>query len=443
MGASLSAFERIWLRAVFRRLSGKRVRSQEPSGEERAGLARWSGRNLEARQPVPSLANLALLSPAPPATTGIATFAAAYFQDGPWNLDFYAPGALTDLEMFQEAAPGARVLAAALLGELRPLDEYDAIMLQVGNSAHHGPTFEAWSRAKHPTRARRIVYLHEAQLARLWASRFDADPWSLKRWYRDSYPDRRFSVTDLFQVQGPDSRVPRGIRQLLEGAPADLLLVNNAATEALVRRDLEGWPGRIPEIRRLFHPIPPRPFPPAPRPAAPGPRIGHFGTLGKGKGFQPMMDGLARLRATHPATLVLAGFGVGRFARRHGLDKVPWVEIHDAPSDRALLELMDSVDAAVQLRLVTEGESSGVVAQLLGLGKPVLATASGSFLEAADALGLVPPRAGGPEIAAALTRLLAAPPREAIAALARARGLEAFRREILAAVAPRKDGPCA
>lgn len=434
MGAYFSAFERIWLRALVRRLTGKRSSPSWPSQEALAELSHWGGRNLAARPGTPGLPDLALLSPAPPAGTGIATFAAAFFQGGPWNLDFYAPGAPAELQRFQDTAPGARVLPVPLFGELRSLASYHAIMLQIGNSPHHGATFEAWIRAANQSVTRRLVYLHEAQLVRLWASRFEADPWGLRRWYRDSYPDRRFSLTDLFQPQGVNSRIPRGVRQLLQRAEPDVLLVNNAASEALVRQDLEGWTGPMPEIRRLFHPIPARRFPAAGERKSKGLRIGHFGSLGQGKGFRPMIEALRFLRTTTPATLVLAGFGVARFARRHGLDGLSWVEIHDSPSDQGLLELMDSVDVAIQLRLVSEGESSGVVAQLLGLGKPVVATASGAFSEMGDAIASVPPAAEGPDVAAALTRILADPPQAAIEALARNQGLDAFRQAILGAI---------
>lgn len=366
-----------------------------------------------------------MLSPAPPADTGIAHFAAAYFQSADWRLDFYAPGAPEDLRQLGGNTCGLPLLA---FGRAVPPEAYDAFLLQMGNSPHHLPTLEAW--ARRVPAGRRLMYLHEAQLVRLWAPWCEGSPWRLSRLYRSHYPDRRFTVMDLFKQQAPGSRVPRGLRPLLELARPDLILVNSACCEDLLRADLDGWDGPVPPIRRLFHPVPAVATGPAARPGR-GLRIGHFGSLGNGKGLAVMIEAMMMAQTWGPATFVVAGYGVERVARRHGLDAIPWVEIHDSPSHGDLTRLMASVDAGVQLRPSTQGESSGVVSLLLGLDKPVVVNRTGSFAELGEAVIAVAPDARADEVASALKTAVTAPPLAAIRELAAQRNLAAFHAAIL------------
>jgi glycosyltransferase involved in cell wall biosynthesis len=427
----LRAFERSWLRALFHFFSNGLERNRDAATPE--SLLAWNQTRVEQAGRSTDLPRIAMVSPAPPATTGIATFAANYFKSPAWNLDFYAPGSLADLERFQGSLPEACVLPVETLGARVPLDAYDAILLQTGNSAHHVDTLDAWVRRIRPAAGIRVLYLHDAQLVRLWAAWCEGNPWRLSRLYKAYYPDRAFGVMDLFTPQESDSLVPRGLRPLLDMARPDLVLVNSASCAELANRDLEGWDGPVPRFRQLFHPVPDRPLPAAQ--VDPGARrIGHFGTLGNGKNFSVMFEAVRRLQAKAPTTLVLAGFNAGRFAKRRRLDRVPWVEVHDSPSDSRLLELMDSVNVGIQLRYPTQGESSGVVNQLLSMGKPVLVNRTGSFAELGDAVVAVSPCAEPQEVAEALEVALTNPPSDAIQDLAARLGLKAFHAAILGVI---------
>jgi len=428
MSNPFRAFERTWLRPLIRLLRTGTCAQSPPEKIPDDWIHSWSQASLAQAEPAGDRPRLAMLCSAPPAQTGIASFGAGCFQSPQWRLDYYAPGSREDLDAFQaETAPGTCLLPLETLGTAVPLPAYDAALLHVGNSSHHLRTLGTWNRRIPPGGPRRLVYLHEAQLIRLWAPWCGGNPWRLSRLYTRYYPDRRFRVMDLFQTQTEESSVPRGLRPLLDLARPDLLLVNNAFCKAMVEADLAGWDGPVPEIRLLFHPVlgPGQDLGPA-RPAGAPLRLGHFGSLSADKGIAVTLAAVERLRARRPAELVLAGFGVGAYAHRHGLDRIPWVEVHDSPAQARLLQLMASVDAAVQLREATHGESSGVVSQLLGLGKPVVVSRAGSFAELGAAVVPVDLAASPADVAAALERALAAPLGEAIRALSRARGLEPF-----------------
>jgi hypothetical protein len=105
--------------------------------------------------------------------------------------------------------------------------------------------------------------------------------------------------------------------------------------------------------------------------------------------------------------LLIAGYDAGHYGSEMGLQKLPFVEFVDSPSDSLLLSLMQSTDVAVQLRLGNLGESSGVVPQLLASGVPVVVSAIGSFLEYGDAVRAVPPDTTAAQLAAILFEELA------------------------------------
>ncbi|BDU75310.1 hypothetical protein METESE_02680 [Mesoterricola sediminis] len=419
----MRAFERSWGRSVSRLLTGRSWRPPEPEPAEAARRLAWAEGALAGKGPGDGL-RFALVGPLPPAATGIAHFGATYFQAPGWAPDVYAPGSLDSLAAQAERWPSARVLPLEALGAPGTLDADVACVLQMGNSAHHVETLAAFTRVR-GAGGRRIVYLHDAQLVRLWTARFGSDPFRIRRFYREHYPDRTFGLMDLYMPQDAESATPRGIRPLVALTAPDLLVVNNAFCADLVRRDLDGW-GGAPPIRQLFHPIPARPNgvqqPPRRR------RVGHFGAIGNGKRIEVLLEAMGQVTAQEPATLVLAGYEVGRFAHRHGLDRLPWIEIHDSPPDDRLTALMESVDVGVQMRSQTQGESSGVVAQLLSLGRPVIVSRTGGFAELGDAVTMVDPEAGPREVAEALEAALRDPHDAKAGDVLRSHGLEAFHR---------------
>jgi glycosyltransferase involved in cell wall biosynthesis len=93
---------------------------------------------------------------------------------------------------------------------------------------------------------------------------------------------------------------------------------------------------------------------------------------------------------------------------------------------------MRQVDVAVQLRSRNLGESSGVVPQLLQLGKPVVVSAIGSFTEFGEAVVQLAPTAVHEEIAATiLSAAKSPPPQEIMLKYAADRSPRRFRETLL------------
>lgn len=115
--------------------------------------------------------------------------------------------------------------------------------------------------------------------------------------------------------------------------------------------------------------------------------IGTFGIPSYAKCTEIIIEAISELHKYHlPTYLLIAGYGVNKFfINNPGLMKKFIINI-DSPSDASLNKFMHEVDIAVQLRQTHQGESSGVVPQLLAAKKKVICSPLGSFLEFGDAV---------------------------------------------------------
>jgi len=123
-----------------------------------------------------------------------------------------------------------------------------------------------------------------------------------------------------------------------------------------------------------------------PERVASGPVIGCFGVVNASKRIPELLRAVARVRERHPqATLLLVGptspgFNLDRRLQRlgladDGLVREGWVD------EKRLWALMAGVDACVNLRHPTMGETSGNVIRSLSLGKPLVVSDVGWFSE--------------------------------------------------------------
>ena len=115
--------------------------------------------------------------------------------------------------------------------------------------------------------------------------------------------------------------------------------------------------------------------------------VGVFGHVTRFKKIRQVIDAFSALRASAPrARLVIVGAvadndpGLARLfadlpAGVHVTGRVPFGRLQ---------ALMAAVDAAVNLRLETAGETSGTCIRLLGLGRPTIVTDAGWFSEIPD-----------------------------------------------------------
>jgi len=379
------------------------------------------GRSRPPRPPRAKPDRLAVVAALPPARTAIAACTVRHLQSDRWRTDFYDANPGPRVAMPAGLSAATRILPVEVLRPALDRGRHATVIHVLGNSEHHVKVLEALMQTRSIPGVRRLAYLHEANLTsafRFWlgaaaealpgAEPFAGGP----AWIRRALAE--------FPGMG------RCLRFLAERGELDGLIVNSAACRDLVIAATGSRAARW-TIDVALLPIDEVDVPPAAaRHRSDELVVGTFGIGGDGKRLDCVARSVAHLARRRPARLVMAGWNMADYARRIGIDSLPFVEIHDEPDDVGMRRLMRSVDVAVQLRHATHGESSGAVGELLAGGTPVVVTGEGSFAElppqlvtfvAADcppeALAQAIERAattrvGGAELAAALAPLSAA-----------------------------------
>lgn len=393
----------------------------------RMGWGQAAARVAEALDAVPSAVpppgkpRLAVIGVLPPADTGIARYTFRNLQGGSWTTDFFAVGKTPeDAAGNPGLRPGNRILPIeALPVALRRVGYHHAIFV-LGNSPHHEGVLEALFRTRLDPCPRRWVYLHEADLFWLMRAYLGIE--------RDALLDDREALGAL-DPPGAEwldraLRTLPGLRSnlcfLRAAGQAHGVIVNSLACRELVRaalgEDSAGWPVEV-----AFHPMEALSWSQPKAQREDGVlRIGHFGMPGENKQTHLVVDAVERLSRHRPVHLMLAGWGVRRFCRRHRLFNRPYLTWLDSPTDETLAAAMAGVDIGVQLRVPTKGESSGVVGQLLAIGKKVIVTGEGSYAELPEGLVTkVSAKVDGTSLAKAIEAAAEAPvPADAMSAIA-------------------------
>lgn len=321
----------------------------------------------------PSLAVIGVL---PPQDTGIAPYTLRHLQSEAWRTDFFSrerPDASAIL-------PGNRVLPPEILPHALQGAPYEHEIYVLGNSRHHAYVLESLLATRLDMGPRRWAYLHEADA---WAPLSALLGPAAKRLLQEEpEPVPAGAPVWIQRALRAFPGLRPALRFLRRKGGLDGLFVNSLACRELVLHALggeaEGW-----EIHPLFLPVAPPAVPP--RETASGElKVGFFGVPAENKQPDKVLEAFEVLRKTRPARLLLAGWGVSGFAEAHRIQGRDDITCLESPADAELFEAMASVDVAVQLRVPSLGESSGVVGQLLALGKPIVVTGEGSYAELRD-----------------------------------------------------------
>lgn len=395
----------------FEQISAKVDRIERALGADQAldlgasSLVFVMEQSLEALRTPPPLHEgaLALVSVLPPERTGVAHFSLEAFSAAEFPVDFYCPHlGLSEYLMLSArmASKGARhrILPLALLPYGLSTTHYAACVFVLGNSDHHLPTYRAlklWGRMGTPS----IVHLHDPCLWNLVSSSRPGE--SIADILRPSYP----SVVPPRGVVAPQEATRLGAlgsRVLLASIGLRGIIVNSQAAREILATELPEMP-----VRTVFHPIfeqtSPSPSGQISRRTPGALRIGSFGLAGSEKCTETVLAAFAELRKRNPgAELILAGYGAPVHARTSSLGPEQGVFASEPATAEELIELMASCDVAIQLRRRNLGESSGIMAQLMRAGTPVVATDIGAFRDYHGAARLMPPDSTPLQIAAAL-----------------------------------------
>jgi glycosyltransferase involved in cell wall biosynthesis len=300
---------------------------------------------------------VAYYSPLPPSRSGIADYSALL---------------IPALERRME-------VVVARPGRFRRDPPADVALYHVGNDpAEHGWIVEALRRRPG------IVVLHEFVLHHLVSGI------TLARGDVEAYADA------LEREAGPEGRklaraVADGqIRPLWETRPQDYPLageVLNLATGLIVhshyieaRARAVGYDGPVWRI-----PMPAWPVPDVePAPIEGSPLLGSFGHVNESKRIPQVLEAFERFRARRPDARLLV---VGAWSPRYADLSVPeGVVRKDYVLEDELWRLLAACDAVVSLRWPTMGETSAAAIRALSLGKPLVVSDVGWFLELPDSV---------------------------------------------------------
>jgi glycosyltransferase involved in cell wall biosynthesis len=348
----------------------------------------------------------------PPQDTGIATVSLYSWLGYEGPVDIFCP--VVDLDWFfylskklkSPSGLGPRLFDVAGFLTMDHAVIYDHIVIAVGNSDHHVYVFELLKKLSTAGSLPRVtLYVHDPCLLNLIQKGADL---SFRQFTR--------TLADIYRIDPSQVKSAAMIEQGMFGARyfrhlgIKRFLVNSVAALDILNRDLAGTSVNV---QRIFHPV----FLPdgleelEPQSSFDGISIGTFGVPGSAKGSDKVVGSVKRLmRRGHNVRLVIAGFNAARFAREHrqlleGID----CKVLDGPTDPQLIWCMQSIDVAVQLRMQNQGESTGIIPQLLHLGKSVIATDIGSFKEFGCAVRLISPNATEDDIADQVMDLLKRP----------------------------------
>jgi glycosyltransferase involved in cell wall biosynthesis len=335
----------------------------------------------------------AVFGPLSPESSGVAIFNSRAFSHLTLPLDFFSDIA-DEMDLARKTAAietaepktERRVYRAKDFGVYQPADAYSSTVFVIGNSFHCLPALQAAIRFR-PRQAKRLFYFHDAKVTDLLLSYFDGDLTRLRSALAPYYPE----VEDGAFAAHPNELLHSnilGARLLAALVGSGTILVNSRRAQELIARDLR--PTFDHEIITVFHPV----FDPTGdevRRVAPPDTltIGHFGILGPSKQPEILIEAARLLARERPVRLVFAGFDVTSYLA--GREVPDFVLCRDNVDEHELIALMRGVDVAVQLRYPDHGESSGVIRQLISVGKRPIITQGTSESDLADLIMAVPP----------------------------------------------------
>jgi glycosyltransferase involved in cell wall biosynthesis len=308
---------------------------------------------------------VALVSPLPPAPTGIAEYTVRLRQA---------------LELGAAAAGDGIVFEAVDASALEPAGAFDAHIYQIGNNRLHAAVYRA------ALETPGIVVLHDAVLHHLLLGVLSEQEYveefvyNYGGWYRDI-------AADLWRERGHSMAYDRYFRYALLRRIAEasrVLIVHNPKAARWAREALRKSPREIPVVE-IPHYVEVPELPTAEEIAAKRAALGIppdamviacFGYMRPPKRLHSLYEALRRLDV--PCRVLIVGEFVSP-GYEGSLDELfadPRVVRLPYVADEEFWRLAALTDVCVNLRYPSVGETSGVLMKLMAAGRPVLVTES-------------------------------------------------------------------
>lgn len=316
---------------------------------------------------------IAVFSVLPPQRTGIAPYSYKLHTADIKKYDVFS-----DIATFQDyknliSDKYNNIFPISFFDYAALMNDYQGKVFVIGNSEHHLASLEKAIESKREKN--RWLYLHEAFVFFAFFPLFNFDMEKIKSFAADWYPEYLKNISsissgsqiyDIFMK----SKI-YGIRPLINMTGIRKIFVNNEKAAQLIREELTDEEFSSLHIEILFHPIENLQNISAVNLKNNKKQlvVGSFGIPDKTKMTEEIISAVELLNeAGHNIKLVLAGYNAASIKTK-GYN---FLEIYDSPNTEKLYSLMKSVDLAIQLRPDSHGESSGCIAQLLGVGQNVL-----------------------------------------------------------------------
>lgn len=312
----------------------------------------------------------------PPAKTGIAPYSyKVHLRYGKEAWDVFAPNLTA--HSFQSRFCGFRNVFPITFYNIADYRmNYFAKLFILGNSFHHLPVLQKAIQTRGvPNRA---LYLHEAYLFNLFSSLYSSYK-GIKNLLTDWYPSISNEIEDLTDTDQFCTVLHKHsvymLRPLVYLTGINHIIVNNQRCKRMVLSEFSAEEQLKIKVDVLYHPI--ESLYPTQilnlKDSNYSYVVGSFGIPSTQKFSKEILDAVEFLNNKGlRVKLIFAGYATRGSYVDIGKD---FVTIIDSPDEQTLINLMASVDLAVQLRCKeNNGESSGCIAQLLGIGQKLLTT---------------------------------------------------------------------
>ncbi|MEO7836397.1 MAG: glycosyltransferase [Acidimicrobiales bacterium] len=343
---------------------------------------------LSRRQPARPRPRLAFVSPLPPQRTGVAGFSyrllEALCRRPDLEVDAFADSATVAVR----APDGIDVYDVDALERTETWrGGYQGVVYSIGNSEFHAGALAALRRRPG------VVLAHEARLTGLYAlsaERADAVPGGFHAALQAMYPGtipEDLGRSGWVQPEEADCFGVTMVREVV--ALAERVLVMSGAGADLIR--LDAHPDHAARVVVVPWAVTPGVRGADREPPEVGaPIVATFGIVNEVKQVAKLIDAFGLVLAVHPnARLAVVGPASVEDARRVAeqvlaLGLTGQVELTNEVDEQNYRDWLGRATVAVQLRAVSNGESSAAVGDCLAFGTPTVVTAVGPARELPD-----------------------------------------------------------
>jgi hypothetical protein len=315
---------------------------------------------------------VAVITPLPPESTGVAEFSGRVYRHAPDIDIFWRPsGGALDIATFYARAANSK---------------YDAVVFTLANSNHNYPTIDLLSgmRGFPGVRTKVIFHIHDPVLTNVARHKYAGRDESLLAYYAERTPRFGQHVSDIYSAF--EKYGYSGLSALVEGLNVSSIIVHSDAAREICRRDLAICGQKTPELIKLFHPC----FHPLVC-LSREERIYDVGIFGVADDGNKMTNRAVKvLVEAHRRGMihraVMCGYNARTYALERGFDRLPFLDLVEHPTHEVMFNLMQQTRVAIQPRSINTGESSGVIPMLISAGVQAIVSSVGAFAEYPDSL---------------------------------------------------------